>query len=77
MSRWCRNILLGHEINNGETTYTHLGVSERSDRVTGMGGGSSISSRRTSIGQGKRVTRSHEVVWNVKRIIYSLVISLL
>jgi hypothetical protein len=41
--------------------------SELPVRRTGMGGGSSTSSGRTVFGQGKRVVRDHEEVWDKRR----------
>ena len=53
-----------HEINDRETSYTHLGGFERPDRGTGMGGGNFTTSRRTAFSQGKRVVRDDKDVWN-------------
>jgi hypothetical protein len=61
------DILLRHEINSGEAAYTHLRGTERPGRRVGMGGGSFTSSRRTAFGQGKRVARGHEDVWDKLR----------
>ena len=61
---YCRDILLRHESNNGETAHTHLGGSECLGGGTGMGGGSFASGCRSTFRQGKRVARGHEDVWD-------------
>jgi hypothetical protein len=57
----------GWIVNSGESAYTHLRGTEHPGRRAGMGGGSSISSGRTAFGQGKRVVRDHEDVWDKRR----------
>ncbi len=65
--RYHRDILIRHEINSGESSYTHLRGTERPDRRSGMGGGSFDTSHRTVFGQGNRVTRDREDVWDKDR----------